>query len=509
MGGAGGTLQNLAFSDETSRDADLALTNYVWSAKRSDRVGLGVPRGAGQGGRPWRACARLICASTLASPIRSWSGLRPDPLAHRAAVHVTTTTSRVRATWLRARFRAGSSLAKRWNMRQRLAILAAVATMASCDNRLPVQCEASSNCDLTSGGVCATSSTGHQWCAYSDPSCPSGLRYATQDVGDGVAGMCVAPGPDGGTDGSMGQPAQSCVALPYTCGTNNDDNCCNSLAVPAGTYFRSYDAANDASSGDKNSPATISAFRLDKYEVTVGRFRAFIASGAGTQAHPPAVGAGMHPNIPGSGWEASWNTSLAPDTASLMAALKGGTSSPACGTRQTWTDAPVGKENFPINCITWYEAMAFCIWDGGFLPTEAEWNYVAAGGDEQRAYPWSDPSSSLAIDVSHASYDCSGTGCDAITAVGTKPAGDGRWGHTDLAGNVFEWTLDWQATSYLIPCADCANLTTSAYRISRGGSYDDTISPHDVMRTGYRGLELWDPPDNRNQRSGVRCARAM
>lgn len=315
----------------------------------------------------------------------------------------------------------------------------------------------------------------------------------------------MAAGPDAGSIAPAGQPAQSCVALPYTCGASGNDSCCTSLEVPAGTYLRSYDRTSDASSGDRSAPATISGFRLDKYEVTVGRFRAFVAAGGGTRAAPPTVGAGMHPNIPGSGWEASWSASLVPDSASLVAALKGGASAPACNNRRTWTDEPSAFEDWPINCITWYEAMAFCVWDGGFLPTEAEWNYAAAGGDEQRAYPWSNPAASLTIDVSHASYGCQGPGCNAITAVGTKPAGDGRWGQSDLAGNVFEWTLDWSG-SYTSPCVDCANLSPSAYRESRGGSYDDGTTPTDQLRTGYRNL--LDPPDVRSQRSGVRCARA-
>ena len=53
---------------------------------------------------------------------------------------------------------------------------------------------------------------------------------------------------------------------------------------------------------------------------------------------------------------------------------------------QTWT---ANNDNLPMNCITWFEAFAFCIWDGGRLPTELEWNYAAAGGSSQNVYPCS------------------------------------------------------------------------------------------------------------------------
>jgi formylglycine-generating enzyme required for sulfatase activity len=299
-------------------------------------------------------------------------------------------------------------------------------------------------------------------------------------------------------------PPPSCVALPYTCGASGNDSCCNSPEITGGTYYRSYDLACDANSGDTSYPATISNFRLDKYEVTVGRFRAFVEDGMGTQANHPAVGTGTHANIPGSGWEASWNANLVPNTTALVAAIK-------CNpTYQTWTDYP-GQDDRPMNCLTWYEAMAFCAWDGGYLPTEAEWNYAATGGDQQRAYPWSNPAGSLTLDGTHASYydgtDCLGDGQPGCTwtdlvEVGTKPAGDGRWGQSDLAGNVWEWTLDWYAT-YPSVCTDCADLTVALRRVIRGGNFG---SPATNLRAGYR---KYYTPDMvfRTSSIGVRCAR--
>jgi formylglycine-generating enzyme required for sulfatase activity len=276
-------------------------------------------------------------------------------------------------------------------------------------------------------------------------------------------------------------------------------SCCESPIVPGGTFDRSYDVASDGRYPDMTHPATVSAFRLDKYEVTVGRFRAFVDAGMGTQTSPPAAGAGAHEKIAGSGWDESWNASLATNTAALVTAVK------CDSTYQTWTDTPAANEHRPMNCITWYEAMAFCAWDGGYLATEAEWNYAATGGDQQRAYPWSSPASSLTLDGSYASYNCVGDGTTScavtdLVAVGTKPLGDGRWGQSDLAGNVWEWTLDWYAT-YASACTDCANLTPASNRVIRGGSFGDNAP---VLRAGNRDNV---PPARRSADFGVRCAR--
>lgn len=320
-----------------------------------------------------------------------------------------------------------------------------------------------------------------------------------------------------GVDAAPVGPPPSCVALPHTCGAGRNHDCCHTIQVPGGTYFRSYDLIGDSQSGTTRFPATVSSFRLDKYEVTVARFRTFVAAGQGTQANPPAPGSGAHAKIAGSGWQAGWNTELPVDRTALLAQVN---YCPTALLPDSWTNSPGANEDRPMTCLTWYEAMAFCIWDGGYLPTLAEWNYAAAGGDEQRAYPWSIPPSSLTIDSSYASYstgtvnspNCTGDGLPGcavtdLVPVGTKPLGDGRWGHSDLAGNASEWLLDWEG--YPATCIDCANLVVPVFdppeRLARGGSImslaDGTFGVRIASEAGQ------DSPRNVGL-TGVRCARA-
>jgi formylglycine-generating enzyme required for sulfatase activity len=331
------------------------------------------------------------------------------------------------------------------------------------------------------------------------------MRYSEQQVGDGVSGQCVAIMADAGVDGVPSAPAVSCAALPHTCGITGNDDCCNSPMVMGGSYFRSFDRAGDSASGDMTAPATISNFRLDKYEVTVGRFRAFVEGGQGTQLNPPATSTGANPYVAGSGWEASWNQFLPANKAALIAGLKCNVSL----TLPTWTNTPAAYENLPINCVNWYTAMAFCAWDGGFLPTEAEWNYAAAGGDEQRVYPWSSPSGSITLDSTYTSHNCIEDGMATcaltdIVPVGMRPKGDGRWGQSDLAGNVEEWVLDWDKP-YASPCPDCAALTPGDERALRGAGWATDTSHIENLRTGIRHSA---PDQEIDIERGFRCARA-
>jgi formylglycine-generating enzyme required for sulfatase activity len=214
------------------------------------------------------------------------------------------------------------------------------------------------------------------------------------------------------------------------------------------------------------------------------------------------AGAGRNPNNAADpGWDPTWNGSLPADA---MALTDGG----ICPPYFTWTPTVGVNDDLPMNCMDWYSAQAFCIWDGGRLPTEAEWSYAAAGRAEQRDYPWG--STAPGADANLAAYGCfyNGTGnfvgVSNIAPVGTIPAGNGKWGHADLAGNLAEWTQDYFANPYAqVSCVDCADLTSSAgsNRTARSGVFALQAS---FLLTSFRDFNA---PTDRFNVLGARCAR--
>jgi formylglycine-generating enzyme required for sulfatase activity len=176
-------------------------------------------------------------------------------------------------------------------------------------------------------------------------------------------------------------------------------------------------------------------------------------------------------------------------------------------TQQTWTDEPAFNENKPINCVSWYEAFAFCVWDEGRLPSEAEWQYAAVGGAQNRTFAWGN----TALAVNFASYNClaAGTGnvctVDDIPDVGSRPDGDGRFGHGDLVGSVYEWALDWFAPYPELMRDDYAKTDSGMQRVLRGGAWSSTTTQ--AMVSTDRSFRL--APTSRSPVSGIRCAREV
>jgi len=273
-----------------------------------------------------------------------------------------------------------------------------------------------------------------------------------------------------------------CDQVAPECGPQGDENCCADAAVVGGTFHRA---------NDPQTPATVADFHLDRFEVTVGRFRQFVAS---YPQNKPAAGAGLHPIIKGqSGWDPAWDAMLPADQNTLRASLD-------CSANfRTWTDEPRANEALPINCVSWYVAFAFCAWDQGRLPTEAEWNYAAAGGDEHRPYPWG---------AAMPTTDLAEFGCDTATVVcpiprvgSRSPAGDAKWGQADMAGSLAEWVLDFHGT-FPAPCNNCAILKDETFgREARGGDFSHDAVP---LANSYRAGGVAEANESFR---GFRCAR--
>lgn len=244
--------------------------------------------------------------------------------------------------------------------------------------------------------------------------------------------------------------------------------------------------------GGATVAVTVRSFLMDKLEVTVARLRNFVAVYPTSR---PSSGAGKSSYIQA---DRGWNDSypLPATRAELIADL-------TCDVPYaTWTDTAGANETRPANCVNFYLAYAFCIWDGGRLPTEAEWEYAAAGGSERRYYPWSNPPNDTLLLPRHALAD---DPASLPMAVGSKADGNARWGHSDLAGSLWEWTLDYYVAPYVSgACDDCLETADGGLgRASRGGGYN---FPPDNLATAFR---YGEDPDLPQSHMGIRCVREL
>jgi formylglycine-generating enzyme len=300
-------------------------------------------------------------------------------------------------------------------------------------------------------------------------------------------------------EGGLQQLTQSQVTLdiaPAPCAADGfSAPCSDELLVPGGSFVMGSPEGVGFPSERPSHPATVAPFYLDKYEVTVGRFRRFLDNFKGDGF---AEGVGAHPLIPGSGWQSTWSGQ---DSDGIAFSVN------ECG--GPWTATPGASEARPVTCVTWYQAFAFCVWDGKRLPTEAEWEFAAVGGGEQRTYPWGESQPSAALAVFGCSYDGLPDCSDAdLPVAGSVSGGRGRFGQLDLAGSVWEWTLDTYAPYPSTACDNCANVTSTAEdgRAFRGGNYVfyDPAQASNLRGAARLGFDAKYPDSTR----GFRCARS-
>jgi len=139
-----------------------------------------------------------------------------------------------------------------------------------------------------------------------------------------------------------------------------------------------------------------------------------------------------------------------------------------------------GYQNYPVVYVTWYGANEYCKWTGGSLPTEAQWEYAARGGNRAKGYKY--VGGNNIHDVAWYK-DNSRT---HTHKVGTKESNE--LGLYDMGGNVFEWCQDYYDENYYSksPENNPINLTKSKYKVLRGGSYySSSGSNMPCYRIGY------------------------
>lgn len=177
-----------------------------------------------------------------------------------------------------------------------------------------------------------------------------------------------------------------------------------------------------------------------------------------------------------------------------------------------FTGVLAGESDHPVVNVSWYEAMEYCKWLSEktnstiTLPTEAQFVKAARGGIwldgvknplPRRKYPWGDKRPNELL---------SNYNSDKTTPVTSHPKGASPYGCQGMAGNLWQWCLDWYDSEYYaeMPKKNPVKEEDRYIKVLLGGSSDYGAENVMICNRGYS-----DPIDNDGQLLGFRCVKLI
>lgn len=314
---------------------------------------------------------------------------------------------------------------------------------------------------------------------------------------------------------------------------NGDTSTTGMVRISGGTFMMGGDNEQAAKDEYPKHKVTVDGFYMDEHEVTNAQFKAFVgATGYITTAEQKPDWEQLKKQLPP-------NTPK-PDESQLVASSLVFTppsrSVDLNNYSQWWSWVPganwknpegpesniKGKDNYPAVHISWDDANAYCKWAGKRLPTEAEWEYAARGGVQDKIYPWGNENIALGKPKANSwdgTFPNANSGRDGFMDLApVKQFAPNGYKLYDMGGNVWEWCSDWYRNDYYETVNKPEGIKNphgpgdsydpdepyTSKKVARGGSY----MCNDSYCSGYRvARRMKSSFDSGLSNMGFRCVR--